>query len=79
MQPASGGCASCPSGLCQDHPGCSLLSTCLLTRVQLLPPCAADGGGRSELGAAMYQTNVLGTKGPRKMTVRQLQMSGTMQ
>lgn len=24
---------------------------------------------RSELGAVLYQTNVLGTKGPRKMTV----------
>jgi hypothetical protein len=31
--------------------------------------CHADGEGKCELGAALYQTNVLGTKGPRKMTV----------
>lgn len=29
----------------------------------------ADGPAQCELGAALYQTNVLGTKGPRKMTV----------
>ncbi|KAI7844912.1 hypothetical protein COHA_001560 [Chlorella ohadii] len=30
---------------------------------------AGEAGGRCELGATMYQTNVLGSKGPRKMTV----------
>lgn len=32
-------------------------------------PGGENGTPRCELGAVMYQTNVLGTKGPRKMTV----------
>lgn len=34
-----------------------------------LAPASTGSIARCELGTALYQTNVLGTKGPRKMTV----------